>query len=181
MKTYAGLDVSLKEISICVISQEGKVVARGSTVCDPQAITSWLDARALRPELLVHETGQLLIWLQRGLAAQGLSAACIDARKAHKSLSARPNKSDAADAKGLAHLARTGWFTQVDVRSEDADRLGMRQAAATAHRQSPPNRLAAQCWTNPTVCGPAAACGVGARRRGHSLRCANGSRFRARP
>lgn len=123
MKTYAGLDVSLKEISICVISQEGKIVARGSTVCDPQAITSWLDARALKPELLVHETGQLSIWLQRGLAAQGLPATCIDARKAHKSLSARPNKSDAADAEGLAQLARTGWFTQVHVRSEDADRL----------------------------------------------------------
>jgi hypothetical protein len=44
----------------------------------------------------------LSIWLQRGLAHLGLPATCIDARKAHKSLSARLNKSDAADAEGLA-------------------------------------------------------------------------------
>ena len=52
-----------------------------------------------------------------------LPATCIDARKAHKSLSARPNKSDAADAEGLAQLARTGWFTPVHIRSEEADLL----------------------------------------------------------
>lgn len=46
-----------------------------------------------------------------GLERLGLPAICIDARKAHKSLSARPNKSDAADTEGLAQLARTGWFT----------------------------------------------------------------------
>lgn len=47
----------------------------------------------------------------------GLPATCIDARKAHKSLSARLNKSDAPDAEGLARLVRTGWFTPVHVRS----------------------------------------------------------------
>jgi transposase len=52
-----------------------------------------------------------------------LPATCIDARKAHKGLSARRNKSDAADAEGLAQLARTGWFIPVHIRSEEADRL----------------------------------------------------------
>ena len=53
----------------------------------------------------------------------GLPATCIDARKAHKVLSARLNKSDAADAEELAQLARTGWFAPVHVRSKAADRL----------------------------------------------------------
>jgi len=57
------------------------------------------------------------------MAHLGLPATCIDARKAHKSLSARLNKSDAADAEGLAQLARTGWFTPVHIRSEGADRM----------------------------------------------------------
>ena len=61
--------------------------------------------------------------MQRGLVRLGLPAVCIDARKAHKTLSARLNKSDAADAEGLAQLARTGWFTPVHVRSDAADRL----------------------------------------------------------
>ena len=65
----------------------------------------------------------LSIWLQRGMTRLGLPTTCIDARKAHKSLSARLNKSDAADAEGLAQLARTNWFTPVHIRSEEADRL----------------------------------------------------------
>lgn len=48
---------------------------------------------------------------------------CIDARMAHKALSARLNKSDKADAEGLAQLARTGWFTKVHIRSEASDRV----------------------------------------------------------
>ncbi|RYH05425.1 transposase, partial [Tropicimonas sp. IMCC6043] len=38
---------------------------------------------------------------------------------------ARLNKSDTTDAEGLAQLARTGWFAEVHVRSEAADRLRM--------------------------------------------------------
>ncbi len=123
MKHYAGLDVSLKEISICVVDQEGQVMARGSVEALPRAVKHWLEERSLTPERMVHESGQLSIWLQRGLIRLGLPAVCIDARKAHKTLSARLNKSDASDAEGLAQLSRTGWFTPVHLRSEEADQL----------------------------------------------------------
>lgn len=123
MNYYAGLDVSLREISICVIDGTGTTVARGVAPTDPEGVAGWFRTRSLSPELIVHESGQLSIWLQRGLERLGLPVFCIDARRAHKSLSARPNKSDAADAEGLAQLARTGWFTPVHVRTEDADRL----------------------------------------------------------
>ena len=33
MKYYAGLDVSLKEISICIVDDDGKIVAQGSAPC----------------------------------------------------------------------------------------------------------------------------------------------------
>ena len=123
MEHYAGLDVSLKEISVCVVDKDGKTVARGACPADPEGVAGWLRVRSLTPHRIVHECGMLSIWLQRGLARLGLLATCIDARKAHKALSARLNKSDAADAEGLAQLARTGWFTPVHIRSEDADRL----------------------------------------------------------
>lgn len=48
---------------------------------------------------------------------------CIDARAAHKALSARINKSDRSDAEALAQLARTGWFREVRIKSEESDRL----------------------------------------------------------
>lgn len=123
MDYYAGLDVSLKEISICVVDEGGRTVARGVCPADPEGVAGWFCTRLLSPRKIVHESGQLSIWLQRGLERLGLPALCIDARRAHKSLSARPNKSDAADAEGLAQLARTGWFTPVHVRSEESDRL----------------------------------------------------------
>jgi transposase len=118
-----GLDVSLKEISICVVDADGKTIARGVSPADPEGVAGWFRNRSLSLRVVVHESGQLSIWLQRGLERLGLPVTCIDARKAHKSLSARPNKSDAADAEGLAQLARTGWFTSVHVRSEDSDLL----------------------------------------------------------
>ena len=123
MEHYAGLDVSLKEISICVVDRDGETVARGVCPADPEGVAGWFRNRDLTPRRIVHESGMLSIWLQRGLAGLGLPATCIDARKAHKSLSARLNKSDAADAEGLAQLARTGWYTPVHIRSEEADRL----------------------------------------------------------
>ena len=123
MKYYAGLDVSLKEISICVVDEDGCVTARGDVECEPVAVSGFFAKQEIAPVRIVHESGQLSIWLQRGLLIAGLSATCIDARIAHKALSARLNKSDRADAEGLAQLARTGWFTPVHIRSEDADRL----------------------------------------------------------
>jgi transposase len=41
MKYYVGLDVSLKEISVCVIDGDGKIKARGTTPADPMAVKSW--------------------------------------------------------------------------------------------------------------------------------------------
>ena len=123
MEYYAGLDVSLKEISICVVDGDGKTIARGTCPADPEGVAGWFRNRDLKPRRIVHESGMLSIWLQRGMIRLSLPATCIDARKAHKSLSARLNKSDATDAEGLAQLARTGWFTPVHIRSEDADRL----------------------------------------------------------
>ena len=120
---YAGLDVSLKEISICVVDNDGEVVTRGTAPADPAGVAGWFKNRSLEPKRIVHESGQLSIWLQRGMAELGLPAICIDARKAHKSLSARLNKSDSADAEGLAQLARTNWFTPVHIRSMESDRL----------------------------------------------------------
>lgn len=123
MKHHAGLDVSLKEISICVVDGDGKTIAQGNCPADPEGVMGWFRNRSLAPQQIVHESGMLSIWLQRGMARLGLPATCIDARKAHKSLSARLNKSDVGDAEGLAQPARTGWFTPVHIRSEGADRL----------------------------------------------------------
>ena len=123
MKHYVGLDVSLKEVSICVIDADGSAVAEDKVATEPARILSWIQDRVGAVERIVHESGPLSIWLTRELARLDAPVVCIDARAAHKALSARMNKSDRADAEGLAQLARTGWYREVHIKSESSDRL----------------------------------------------------------
>jgi transposase len=90
---------------------------------EPALIVSWIEEHIGTVERIVHESGPLSIWLTRELAGLGAPVVCIDARAAHKVLSARMNKSDRADAEGLAQLARTGWYREVHIKSESSDRL----------------------------------------------------------
>ena len=123
MSQYVGLDVSLKEVSICVLCDAGEVLGRGTVAADPDEIASFISQFAPEAERIVHESGILAIWLTRELEKRGLPIICIDARLAHKALSGRLNKSDRSDAEGLAHLARTGWFTRVHIRSEASEQV----------------------------------------------------------
>ena len=72
MEHYAGLDVSLKEISICVVDHDGKAIARGTCPADPEGVAGWFRNRSLTPHRIVHESGMLSIWLQRGMTRLGL-------------------------------------------------------------------------------------------------------------
>ena len=123
MKHYVGLDVSLKEVSICVVEADGAVIAEGKVATEAAEILSWIEGRVGAADRIVHESGPLSIWLTRELARRGAPVVCIDARAAHKALSARMNKSDRADAEALAQLARTGWYREAHIKSEASDRL----------------------------------------------------------
>lgn len=123
MKHYVGLDVSLETTAICVIDDQGRTLEMTSVSSDPHAIAKILRRRAKKVVRIVLESGQLSTWLTRELRTMGLPVVCIDARQAHRALSGRLNKSDAADAEGLAQLARTGWFREVHVKSLTSDRL----------------------------------------------------------
>ena len=122
MKRYAGLDVSQDQTAICVFDQEGSVLFVGSCATEPEQILATV-AHCGQVEKIVHESGPLSIWLTRELMDRGAPIVCIDARAAHKALSARMNKSDRSDAEALAQLARTGWYREVHVKSEASDRL----------------------------------------------------------
>ncbi len=59
MKHYVGLDVSLKEVSICVIDAEGVVAAEAKVSTEPALIVSWIEERIGTVERIVHESGPL--------------------------------------------------------------------------------------------------------------------------
>lgn len=49
MTYYAGLDVSLKEISICIVDMDGEIVAQGTAPADPTGVAGWLKNRSRHP------------------------------------------------------------------------------------------------------------------------------------
>jgi transposase len=120
VKQYIGLDVSVKETHICVVDENGEVVARGREVTQPELLAAAIGKLAPDAALVIFETGGQSSWLQRELRAFGVRAVIVDARHAKGALSCRLNKTDANDAEGLAQLARTGWYREVSAKRAEA-------------------------------------------------------------
>lgn len=123
MKRYVGIDVSQEQSALCVVDDAGSIIFEGICSTDPDDILQTIATKAGDVVKIIHESGPLSIWLTRELVKRGAPVVCIDARAAHKVLSARMNKSDKSDAVGLAQLARTGWYGAVHVKSEASDQL----------------------------------------------------------
>src|SRR5215467_1450486 len=120
MEVYVGLDVSLKETSICVVDDSGKIVSEGTVLSEPLALAEFLRAKAGSAKRIGLETGPTTTWLWHELRALGLPVICIDARHAKAALSLQLNKSDRNDAVGLARIVRTGWYREVAIKNLDS-------------------------------------------------------------
>lgn len=116
---FVGLDVSLKETSICVIDDAGKIVWHGRTDTTPEAIAAAVKRHAPHAARIGLESGQLSSWLFHALNEAGLPVICVDARHARAALSLKVNKTDANDALGLAQIMRVGWYREVAVKGLD--------------------------------------------------------------
>ena len=119
MGDFIGLDVSLKDTAVS-IRRNGKRIWRSKCASDPQALAALICKHAPDVERVVFETGPLSIWFDHALSAEGLPAVCIDARHAKAALDMAPNKTDANDADGLAHLAEVGFYRVVRVKGFDS-------------------------------------------------------------
>jgi transposase len=117
METFIGLDVSLKETSVCILNRDGTRVFEGKVASEPAAIARLIRKRAPGVVRVGLESGPTSVWLTHALMAEGLPVVCLDARHAQAVLSVRPNKSDRGDARGLAEMVRVGWFKAVRVKS----------------------------------------------------------------
>lgn len=119
MEEYIGLDVSMKDTAVS-IRRGGQRVWRGKCASDPQVIAQLLRKHAPSAARVVFETGPLSVWFYHALQAEGFPAICIDARHAKSALDMAPNKTDANDADGLAHLAEVGFYREVRVKGFDS-------------------------------------------------------------
>src|SRR5579862_3776594 len=120
MEYYVGLDVSLKQTSICVVNQTGAIVQESVVVSDPEAIASFVRSKAPGTVRIGIETGPTTTWLWTELKRLGMPVICIDARHAKAVLKMQINKSDRNDAAGIARIMQTGWFKEVRVKDLDS-------------------------------------------------------------
>lgn len=120
MSVFAALDVSQEETAICVVGQDGAILAEAKVPTCPDTIARWLAERSFNLERLGMETGPLAVWLWNALSERQLPIVCIDARHANGVLKMMPNKTDKQDARGLAQIVRTGWFKAVQIKSHSA-------------------------------------------------------------
>ena len=117
MELYVGMDVSLKETSICVVDDDGKIQCEGTVISQPEALAAFIKTNAAKAKRIGLETGPTSTWLWHELRALGLPVICIDARHAKAALSMQINKSDRNDAVGLARVMQCGWYKEVQVKS----------------------------------------------------------------
>jgi transposase len=115
MVHYVGLDVSLKQTSICVVNQAGSVVREGVVGSDPELIAAFVRSKAPGALRIGLETGPTTTWLWTELKRLGLPVICVDARHAKAVLKMQINKSDR-----IARIMQTGWFKEVRVKDIDS-------------------------------------------------------------
>lgn len=123
MDCFAGLDVSIDETAICVVNTAGKVMMSASVPSDPPSIAAALVPYRKQLRRVGHEAGALSPWLHPGLKEMGLPVVCLETRHVRAAMSAQRNKTDAADALGIAHIMRTGWFRAAHIKTEACYRV----------------------------------------------------------
>lgn len=123
MEYFAGLDVSLEDTHICVLDRDGAILLEVKTASSPEMIVKTL-SKAPPCKRVVFETGRMAPMLYHGLEALGVPVICIESRQAYETLKTLATyKTDRNDARGLAHLARTGFFKTTHVKSLPAHAL----------------------------------------------------------
>ena len=117
MEHYAGIDVSLKESSVCMVDATGKVVREVKVASEPEALVGYFDALDLGVKRIGLEAGPLSQWLQAALVAGGHEVGLLETRHVKAALSTMTVKTDRKDARGIAQLLRMGWYRAVHAKS----------------------------------------------------------------
>jgi transposase len=117
MKHYTGLDISVKETSVCILDETGKICREVKVTTHPDDLIEVLKDPAWKIERIGLEAGPLSQWLFEGLAKAGLPVICIETRHTKAFLKAQPNKTDRNDARGIAQMMRVNLFRPVHVKT----------------------------------------------------------------
>ena len=89
MDHFAGLDVSVKETSVCIVDDTGKIVREVKVASEPEALLVVLKNPACHFKRIGLEAGPLSQWLFSALAEAELPVICVETRHMQAALKAR--------------------------------------------------------------------------------------------
>jgi len=125
MDHFAGLDVSVKETSICIVDDTGRIVREVKVASEPEDLLAALANSAYHFKRIGLEAGPLSQWLYSALAEAGLPVICVETRHMRAVLKAQINKTDRNDARGMAQMMRAGLYRPVHVKTLRSQKLRM--------------------------------------------------------
>ena len=82
MEHFAGLDVSVKETSVCIVDDTGKIVREVKVASEPEALLAVLKNPAYRFKRIGLEAGPLSQWLFSARRSRLAGNLCRDAADA---------------------------------------------------------------------------------------------------
>ena len=125
MDHFAGLDVSVKETSVCIVDDTGRLVREVKVASEPEALLAALTNSGYHFKRIGLEAGPLSQWLFSALAEAGLPVICVETRHMRAVLQAQINKTDRNDARGIAQMMRAGLYRPVHVKTLRSQKLRM--------------------------------------------------------
>src|SRR6201997_3252593 len=125
MDYFAGLDVSVKDTSVSVVDETGKITRELKVASEPEALLAVLRNPTYRFKRIGLEAGPLSQWLFSALAEADLPVICVETRHMRAVLKARINKTDRNDARGIAQMMRVGLYRPVHVKTLRSQKLRM--------------------------------------------------------
>jgi transposase len=117
MDHFAGLDVSVKNTSVCIVDDTGRIVRDVKVASEPEAVLTVLTNPACHVKRIGLEAGPLSQWLFSALGEAGLPVICVETRHMRVVLKAQINKTDRNDARGIAQMMRVGLYRPVHVKT----------------------------------------------------------------
>src|ERR1700727_777151 len=123
MEHFAGLDVSVKATSVCIVDETGKIVREVKVTSEPEALLAVLKNPVYHFKRIGLEAGPLSQWLFSAVAEAELPVVCVETRHMQAVLKAQINKTDRNDARGIAQMMRVGLYRPVHVKTLRSQKL----------------------------------------------------------
>ena len=126
MDHFAGLDVSVKETSVCIVDDTGKLVRKVKVASEPEAL---LSGYSRAPPTASNGLDWKPDRFRSGCSALSLKRSCrwfvVETRHMQAVLKAQMDKTDRNDARGIAQMMRVGLYRPVHVKTLRSQKLRM--------------------------------------------------------